>query len=140
MLNYDTSTLEKNCQRIIKILEGQLSWKWDERFGTALAEFSTSDEKSIRTAMKTHLGDVWADDNSETAPESIQTIIHYFGGLNPGQKLFASTPDKNDIILCAWWPWGNGQSISIRLGVFCESFSDEDNEKLTQMFKCWLNL
>ena len=37
-----------------------------------------------------------------------------------GQLLLTSAPSDGVGIYCAWWPWGNGKTISIRLGVFHE--------------------
>ncbi len=44
----------------------------------------------------------------------------------PGQLMFTSEPDR-DILLCfAWWPWGNGSTISIRVAAYQKAMSDED--------------
>lgn len=140
MLNYDTSMLEKVSRDLADAFKGLLTWKWDPRFETVLAEFSVSEQEKVIQIIKTHMGDIWDGGNFQQAPEIIKIVIKFFGGIHPGQELFTTQTDRDDLLICAWWPWGNQQTISIRLGVFAQSLNDADNKKLTQMFKGWFNL
>lgn len=140
MLNYDVSRLEKSCRELAGAFKNQVSWKWDGRFETALAEFGVADKEPVCRILKTQMGFIWDDHNSGNLPERVQMIIDCFDGLNPGQLLFTSDPDREDLVLCAWWPWGNGRTISIRLGVFVNSLDDDGNEELTQLLRGWLGL
>ncbi len=139
MLNYNF-TLEKSCSQLAKTLGETLTWKWDNRFETVLAEFSVTDKEKIHQTLTSHMGETWKTENAGMAPKVVQMVINYFGGLNPGQTLLTSDPNQDGLLLCAWWPWGNGQTISIRLGVFADSLGDEDNEKLTQLFRGWFGI
>ncbi len=139
-MDYDTSRLEKSCRDLVKAFENRLTWKWDERFETVLAEFSVKDKESVSHIIKIQMGDIWDRDNSGNAPEVVKMAIGYFGGLSQGQQLFTSDPAGDDLVLCAWWPWGNGETISIRLGVFADSLNENENEELTRVFKTWFNL
>ncbi|MBU1344763.1 MAG: hypothetical protein KKE44_15180 [Proteobacteria bacterium] len=140
MLEYDLSKFEKSCCQLFEVFKNQLTWKWDSRFETVLAEFSVKEKASVQKSIKTHMGTTWDDGNSGNAPETVKMIINCFGGMNPGQQLFTSDPEKDDIVLCAWWPWGNGQTISIRLGVFANTLNDDDNKELTRLFRGWFDL
>ncbi len=139
MLNYNF-TLEKSCIQLANTLGETLTWKWDERFETVLAEFSVTDKEKIRQILTSHMGETWKTDNADKAPKVVQMVINYFGGLSPGQTLLTSDPNQDGLLLCAWWPWGNGKTISIRLAVFADSLGDEDNEKLTQLFRGWFGI
>ena len=140
MFNYNTTRLEKSCRQLISTLEKTLTWKWDERFETILAEFPVTDKEKIHIGLTRHMGEIWVRDQGNRPPKVVQIIIDYFGGLNPGQTLFTSDPDQEGLLLCAWWPWGNGKTISIRLGVFADALSDEDNQELTQRFRGWFDI
>jgi hypothetical protein len=140
MLNYDTLRLEKSCGKLIDALGKKMSWKWDDRFETALAEFNVKEKEKIHQILVKHMDQVWDTDNSGEAPDLVKMIINYFGGMNPRQKLLTSDPDQDGMLLCAWWPWGNGKTISIRLSVFANSLSDEDNKELSQLFKGWFDI
>lgn len=140
MLQYDTSLLEKRCRNLIDTLGDTLTWKWDDRFETILAEFDVNQRETIQSLLSKEMDIVWHPEDTSRAPELVHILINYFGGLNPGQQLFTSNPDIDGILLCAWWPWGNGKTISIRLAVFADSLSDEENEELTRIFKTWFKV
>jgi hypothetical protein len=140
MFNYNTTRLEKSCNQLISDFGKRLTWKWDDRFETVLAEFSVTDKQIIYPLITRHMGEIWALDQGACPPKVVQMIIDYFGGLTPGQTLFTSDPNQDGLLLCAWWPWGNGKTISIRLGVFADSLSDPDNEELTQRFRSWFDI
>ncbi len=124
MLNYDTSGFEKQCRDLMNVFKDQFTWKWDDRFQTVIAEFDIKDKDLVLENIKSPMGSTWDNENAQTAPELIHLIIDYFGGMQSNQQLFTSDPAADDIILCAWWPWGNGQTISIRIGIFAQSLSD----------------
>lgn len=140
MLAYDTANLEKSCGKLVDAFKKNMTWKWDDRFETALAEFSVKDKEKIQPILAQPMGLVWDTDNSGKAPDLVKMIINYFGGMSPGQKLFTSDPDQDGLLLCAWWPWGNGKTISIRLSVLANSLSDEDNKELSRLFRGWFGL
>ncbi|MFH2059706.1 MAG: hypothetical protein ABIJ59_12495 [Pseudomonadota bacterium] len=140
MLDHDTSALENTTRKLYKAFEKHLTWKWDDRFDTVLAEFDAKNQDMVINIIQGHMGDIWDAGNFQKAPEVIKIVIRFFGGLHPGQELFTTHTDKDDLLLCAWWPWSNGKKISIRLGVFAQSLSDEDNKELSQLFKGWFGL
>jgi len=140
MLEYDTSLLKKRCGWIINALGEKMVWKWDDRFDTVLAEFNVKDTEKIKEQLAGQMDIVWDRDNKGDAPEVIHVIIDHFGGLNPDQQLFTSDPDIDGILLCAWWPWGNKETVSIRLAVFADSLSDDENGELTRIFRNWFGV
>ncbi len=140
MLKYDTSNLEQQCRGLFERLGNRLTWTWDDRFKTVLAEFNTEDSAFIRINIQNDMNDVWNQENADSAPELIKNIIAYFGGFYPKQQLYTSDADGNDIMMCAWWPWGNGNTISIRIGVYAKSLNGADNDELSRISKGWFGL
>ena len=107
---------EHDCTKLFGALQDDLSWQWDSRFATALAEISIEEKDSIGKTLENHLGTAWTSGTIDTAPESVQRILFRLGGIMPGQLLYTAGLPRDGIVFCAWWPWGNGQTISIRLG------------------------
>lgn len=140
MLNHNISKIEQSCRQLVTSFEKQVSWQWDDRFGAVLAQFNVKEKEKIHKIIESHMSDIWVAENKNDAPKAIKNTIENFGGLEPGQKLYTSTFDGNNLFLCAWWPWGNGQTISIRMTIFADSLNDEENEELMQMFKIWFHL
>jgi hypothetical protein len=107
--------LEDVCRGFVGAFQQGLSWKWDSRFETVLAEFSVDDKDSVRPVLDRYLSVTWDRSNIKKAPGSVQIVNSKLGGLMRGQLLFTSDPNQDAFMFCAWWPWGDGKTISIRL-------------------------
>lgn len=140
MNNLNSSGPGNICSELSKAFQGVLSWKWDDRFNTVLAEFKVDNKARIHEALERCLDRMWDSATIENAPEAVQAVISRFGGIMPGQLLFTSDPDQDALVFCAWWPWGNGETISIRLAPFYQKPSDSDRDGQTQQFKEWFGI
>ena len=90
----EKSVIADSCRDITTAFKGVLSWKWDDRFEAALAEFDVEEKEGVRMILDTHLENVWNNANIEKAPKLVQTINLYLGGLMPEQLLFVSDPNQ----------------------------------------------
>lgn len=140
MNNLNSSGPENVCRELSSTFQGVLSWKLDDRFQTVLAEFNVDNKARIHDALLRRLDRIWDSSNIETAPEVVQTIISTFGGIMPGQLLFTSDPGQDALVFCAWWPWGNGETISIRLAPFYQKPFDSDRAGQIQRLKEWFGI
>ena len=52
MHNPNKSGLENDCKELFSAFQGVLSWKWDSRFETVLAEFRAGNKGSIRPILR----------------------------------------------------------------------------------------
>jgi hypothetical protein len=39
------------------------------------------------------------------------------------------------LIFCAWWPWGNGKSISIRIGQCYQKLAESESDEKVDLFR-----
>jgi len=140
MQDLKKSDLESVCRELLSDFKGILSWKWDSRLETVLAEFGVDDKDSIRSILERYLGITWDSSNIDNAPDIVQMINGNLGGLMSGQLLFTSDPDRDAFIFCAWWPWGDGKTISIRIAQSYEKLLDSEKAKQTQLFKDWFGI
>ena len=140
MQDLNKSALENVCRELLNAFQGMLSWEWDSRFETVLATFGVDDKDSIRAVLERYLGITWDSSNIGKAPDIVRMINSNLGGLRSGQLLFTSTSNQDAFIFCAWWPWGNGKTISIRVAPFYEKLLDSEKTKQTQLFKDWFGI
>jgi hypothetical protein len=129
------SGLETTCKELWSAFRGVLSWKWDSRFEAVLAEFGVAKKDSIRAILERSLRITWDSSNIGNAPEIVREISSHLGGLRSGQVLFTSDPNQEAFIFCAWWPWGDGKIISIRIGSPFQKISDSEKAGKIQLFK-----
>lgn len=117
-----------------------MSWQWDGRLGTALAEFLVDRKDDIRKTAESYLSNVWDSTNIDTAPNAVKIIAIKLGDIREEQLLFTSDPNRNVLIYGAWWPWGNGKNISLRLGPHNRNLSSTELAELKQQFRGWFAL
>jgi hypothetical protein len=135
MNDVNQSKNEIICKQLFHDFRGILSWKWDDWIGTFLAEFDTDREKDIRTILEKHLPISWDDSSINTAPQIVKALDEHLGGLRSMQYLFSSDPSNEVFVFCAWWPWGNGTTISLRVAPFNGSLSNPEEDKLIEQLK-----
>jgi len=109
--------------RLSQALAEALDWSWDGRFQTALAEFTVDQQGEILEILERFLPQSWDADSLADAPDATRSIARRLGGVMPGQQLLVSDPSAGPVLFCAWWPWGNGHRVSIRIGL---ARSDEE--------------
>ena len=102
---------------------GELSWKVDTRFNAATATIQMAISKDIQNLLEDSFPRKWTVEESEPNSEIMEKVVGSVGGPGPGQILYTSDESSQPIVYCAWWPWGNGNNISLRIGVFDESYS-----------------
>ena len=81
---------EHDCTKLFGALQADLSWQWDSRFATALAEIRIEEKNGIGKILENHLGTAWTSGAIDTAPESVQRILFRLGGIMPGQLLYTA--------------------------------------------------
>jgi hypothetical protein len=131
------SDVENVCRELLLAFQGVLSWKWDGRFETVLAEFGVVNKDSVRANLERYLSNIWDSSNIGHAPDIVRTINIRVARLRSGQLLFTSDPNRDAFIFCAWWPWGDGKTISIRIAPSYKKLSDSETAAKIQLFKGW---
>ena len=140
MDNGAEAALESACKNLIQSTADLLQWKWDGRFGAALAEFSVENLAAVQQALDNSFPRVWVTADIGSAPEAAQKMKGSLGGLMAGQRLFTTQPDSELELYAAWWPWGNGERISIRIVAPFRNYAVEDPNQLQQDFKSWFGV
>jgi hypothetical protein len=138
--NPHKSDVEKVCGEFLRAFQGALSWKWDGRFETVLAEFGVDNKDSVRAILERHLNLIWDSSNIASAPDTVRTINIRVVRLRSGQLLFTSDPSRDALVFCAWWPWGDGKTISIRIAPFFKKLSGSETAAKIQLFKGWFGV
>jgi hypothetical protein len=140
MNDQSESSPENICRGILDALQEELSWKWDSRFETVLAEFNVDRKDLVHETLKGYFSIIWDMLNIDRAPEAVRIINNHLGGLRPGQLLFTSDSNRDAFLFCAWWPWGNGTTISIRLAAFLKGGGETVKAEQITQFRGWFGV
>jgi hypothetical protein len=128
------------CKELFDEFHGRLSWKWDDWIGTILAEFDAARKEDVRASLEKFLPISWDSSNMENAPPIVQSIDKNLGGIRSGQLLFSSDPTQETFVFCAWWPWGSGTTISIRIAPYDKNLSETESNQLIEQLKSWAEI
>ena len=129
------SDVESMSRELSSAFQGTLSWKWDKRFETVLGEFPVNDVDKSRAVLERHLSHLFDSSNVGNGPALVRAVDDHLGGLWRGQLLFTSDPDRAALVFCCWWPWSDGKSVSIRIGVEYANLSDDEHAEKIKLFK-----
>lgn len=112
-------------------------WEWDDRFRAALSPFRRSDSSKAHSLLEQSFGTGWRIDSIGAAAPAVLRVAEFFGGLRPGQELFVSAPGPAVGTCACWWPWGDGETISVRIALLTESVSEQEKPALISEFRSW---
>jgi hypothetical protein len=93
------------------------SWGWDPRFKSVASSFDKEIADRARAAMVGVLDDEWSPTGISGAPPDVRALAGKYGGIRPGQLLFTGGSADGMYLFGLWWPWGDGATISLRVGV-----------------------
>jgi hypothetical protein len=82
-----------------------------------LATFGVDEADRVERLLDRHLTARWDSASIDDAPPRTQEVAKQIG-VREGQLLFvADNGDGDPVLFAAWWPWGNGETVSLRIGL-----------------------
>ncbi len=106
-------------------------WSWDSRLNCVASSFDSVMVEQAQAATAKAFPTVWADRTMAEAPPRIREVGERSGGVRAGQLIYARTPIIGVVPYGLWWPWGNGSTISLRVGLEADA---DYNAKLCEVF------
>lgn len=89
-------------------------WSWDARFAMVASSFTIDLEPAARASAMHAFPRGWTTKSIDAAPASLKAIADRSGGLRSNQRLLAGALD---VLYGLWWPWSNGATITLRIGL-----------------------
>ena len=109
-------------------------WSWDGRFSCVTSSFVVELEPKARASAGTVLRYEWSSTTIARAPAQVREIGERTGGLRSGQILLASSETAGDFAYGLWWPWGDGMTTSLRIGLAGHRATDSALQKHRDVF------
>jgi len=110
-------------------------WTWDGRFECATSSCPVGQADAVRAAVLAVLPAEWTLESILSAPPEVGALARRVGGLRSGQLLFTGgATGATSVPFGLWWPWGNGQTVSVRLGVHVAERPPELSAELRTRF------
>jgi hypothetical protein len=106
-------------------------WSWDPRFSCIASTFSTDMEATARSVALASFPSEWTARTLTSAPPNLQELVERVGGLRSGQGLLGGLGVGRVFAYGLWWPWGDGVSVSLRIGLG----GLDDNHEMMNRFR-----
>jgi hypothetical protein len=100
---------------VIEALSSLVIWKYDDFHKVMLAEFSVDKQDQVLFTLQQVLPVNWDVKTIKKAPEEVRHYAGAFSKLVRQQKLFSTDVQRHPKVMVAWWPWGHGATVSVRL-------------------------
>lgn len=120
--------LRDRAASIIEALPGA-KWEYDDRFLTALYCYETDKSEQINTVLSEMLEQHWDFKSFKKGGKTVKKLVKELAGLKKDQFLYTSGEEL--LIYAVLWPWGDGTTVSLRIGLYSlkdKKFNDEGCE------------
>jgi hypothetical protein len=135
----ELAEIESCCKGIITETTGLVTWEWDDYIGAFLATFPPDLVPQIETICDKYFVSRWGTASLDKIPPSVLAIADSLGGLRNTQRLLVTRPGEFVMAYGAWWPWGDGKTISLRIGLVTDKVPEHAKNEFFKEFSEWFN-
>ena|SRR5436190_14809008 len=108
-------------------------WTYDRRLKCVASSIPINLEAGARAAMTEVLPTSWSSQTLADAPEKVRKLAEGCGGVRSSQLLFWGGGAAVGAF-GLWWPWGDGMTVSLRIGLHDVALPKEHYPKLRDIF------
>ena len=109
-------------------------WTYDRRLKCVASSIPLTQEAEARVAMASVLPTSWSVETLPSAPDDVRGLIEKCGGLRAAQLLFWGGGSGGPGAFGLWWPWGDGTTVSLRIGLHDVDLPKERYPRLRDIF------
>ena len=110
------------------------NWTYDRRLKCVASSFPIAHDPAARAAIADVLTVSWSAETLPTAPDGVRALAESCGGLRASQLLFWGGGADGPGVFGLWWPWGDGTTISLRIGLHDVDMPKERYPRLRDVF------
>ena len=107
--------LQTYGKTVIEALSPLVKWQYNDFHRVMLAEFSVDKQQQVMATLQQILPCQWDAKTIKKAPHEIHHRAGFFAKLIKNQQLLSQELHSQPKFMVAWWPWGHGATVSIRL-------------------------
>ena len=140
MNNDDINQFKKICLKVKGSFVNN-AWDFDSRFNSLLIVFDSAIMNRIMHSLDDGFANRWDRVNIKKASRSIKKLVKTIYGIESGQFIFSEENEDHDMALyAAWWPWGNGEQISLRISIFSPQKNLLSDNEIKEYLVEWFDL
>lgn len=109
-------------------------WTYDRRLKCVSSSIPLAQQEAARAAMTEVLPTSYSAQTLASAPEGVRSLAEKCGGVRSSQLLFWGGGDAAPGAFGLWWPWGDGTTVSLRIGLHDVDLPKERYPRLRDVF------
>jgi hypothetical protein len=109
-------------------------WTYDRRLKCVASSIPMNLEPAARAAMTELLPTSFSAQTLASAPEGVRKLAEGCGGVRSSQLLFWGGDAGAPGAFGLWWPWGDGTTVSLRVGLHDVDLPKERYPRLRDIF------
>jgi hypothetical protein len=109
-------------------------WSWDPRLNCVTSSFTTEVEPAARKAVAEVLAQSWTSQTIARAPQNLRDLVERAGGVRQNQLVLSAGPVVGLLVYGLWWPWGDEETTSLRIGLADVDPNREPSQKFRDVF------
>ena len=127
-------------EAIFTALEGLKSrwpapdWTYDRRLKCVASSMPLAREAEARAAIADVLTQSFSVETLPSAGAGVRDLVEKCGGLRAAQLIFWGGGDDAPGPFGLWWPWGDGTTVSLRIGLHDVDVPKERYPRLRDVF------
>lgn len=121
-------------------LGNDVQWQWDDKFNAVLLHIDAKQKEKVVGILERYFSDYWNILVEEELPPAIETVMLSFSGMRPEQLLFSSDTNEQEFLYCAWWPWQDGNTTSLRIASYMNELPEDIKQQRIAQIKQWFGI
>jgi hypothetical protein len=109
-------------------------WSWDPRLSCITSSFTTEQEPQARAATQMALQNEWTPQTIARGPAQLRDVVERAGGVRQGQLVLSTGPTSGLLLFGLWWPWGDAETVSLRVGLADVDPNKEPSNRFRDLF------
>lgn len=109
-------------------------WSWDGRLLCCTSSFTTEQEPQARKATALALPIEYTSTTVGRAPQQLRDTVDRAGGVRAGQLVLSTSPVAGLMVYGLWWPWGDAETVSLRVGLVDIDPNKEPSHRFRDVF------
>jgi hypothetical protein len=111
------------------------TWEWDARMSTVGSAFAIELEPEVRTSARFAFPRGWTAKSIPSAPDEYRALAET-AGLRSTQRILGGDELTAPTLYGLWWPWGNGERITLRIGLLNLAATADPIPRIRKLFGC----
>jgi hypothetical protein len=128
------------CAKIQLNIPPAFPWQWDATFQTVLVAIDCSEMDLVLFPITLEFDEQWDFATVQNLPSGFYRYFNDRFGIVPGQKIFTSQDADGRVLFAVWWPWGDGTTISLRIGLFVPDGGITAPDQIKSRLAEWFNI